>query len=541
MRAAIYARYSSENQRDASIEDQVRICEARLEQEGWTSAATYTDHAMSGASALRPGYQKLLEDARRGAFEIVVAEALDRLSRDLSDVAALHKHLSFLSIRLVTFAEGEIGDLQVGLKGTMNALFLKDLAQKTRRGLEGRVRLGRSGGGLCYGYTVVQGREGSGEPERGLRVIDEDEATIVRRIFQEFATGRSPRAIAVALNAEGIPGPRGAAWGPSTIYGNWRRGTGILNNELYVGRLVWNRQRFVKDPATGKRVARPNPQKEWIINDVPELRIVSQDLWDRVKGRQQKTRRAITEDEHQVRSERARRPAYLLSGLIRCGVCSGGMSIVSAGTYGCSNARNRGTCNNLLTIRREVLEESVLGGLRTHLMHPDLVKEFIAEYHREINRLAAMEDDGRARKKRELVKVEADISQIIEAVKAGMRTDAMAEELHRLEDRKVELRQALEAKTSPPVRLHPNLAEVYSKKVEDLRGALSRPDTRAEAANILRGLIDEIHLAPVDGTLQIRLVGDLAGILGFSATKNPGSKEEAGAGLTLVAGARNHL
>src|SRR5512132_1540661 len=107
---------------------------------------------VSGASRLRPGYQKLLEDARAGTFDIVVAEALDRLSRDQEDTAALYKQLGFAGVRLVTLAEGEISELHVGLKGTMNALFLKDLAMKTRRGLEGRVRLGRSGGGLCYGY-----------------------------------------------------------------------------------------------------------------------------------------------------------------------------------------------------------------------------------------------------------------------------------------------------------------------------------------------------------------------------------------------------
>ena len=160
MRAVIYARYSSDNQREASIEDQIRICRAFIEREGWTYLDAYTDRALSGASPLRPGYQKLLEDARAGCFEVVVAEALDRLSRDQADVANLYKHLSFLGIRLVTIAEGEISELHVGLKGTMNALFLKDLAQKTRRGLEGRVRQGKSGGGLCYGYKTVPGKIG---------------------------------------------------------------------------------------------------------------------------------------------------------------------------------------------------------------------------------------------------------------------------------------------------------------------------------------------------------------------------------------------
>ena len=155
MKAVIYARYSSDQQREASIEDQIRLCRERIEQEGWEYLHAYTDRAVSGASALRPAYQALLEDARRGEFDIVVAEALDRLSRDQEDVAGLLKRLRFAGVRLFTLAEGEIGELHIGLKGTMNALFLKDLADKTRRGLSGRVKEGRSAGGLCYGYEVV--------------------------------------------------------------------------------------------------------------------------------------------------------------------------------------------------------------------------------------------------------------------------------------------------------------------------------------------------------------------------------------------------
>src|SRR5262245_51823460 len=145
MRAVIYARYSSENQREASIEDQVRDCKALIERQGWILAATYSDHAISGSVRMRPGYQKLLEGARAGQFQVVIAEALDRLSRDQEDIAALYKHLAFAGVQLITLAEGEISELHVGLKGTMNALFLKDLALKVRRGLEGRVRQGSIG------------------------------------------------------------------------------------------------------------------------------------------------------------------------------------------------------------------------------------------------------------------------------------------------------------------------------------------------------------------------------------------------------------
>jgi site-specific DNA recombinase len=179
----------------------------------------------------------MLENARAGRFEVLVAEALDRLSRDQENIAGLFKQLSFAGVRLITLSEGEVGELHIGLKGTMNALFLKDLAQKTRRGLEGRVRQGKSGGGLCFGYDAVRKFDAAGEAVRGDRRVNKAEAAIVRRIFEEFANGRSPRSIAQSLNKDRIRGPAARSWGPSTIYGNWRRGTGILNNELYIGRL----------------------------------------------------------------------------------------------------------------------------------------------------------------------------------------------------------------------------------------------------------------------------------------------------------------
>jgi DNA invertase Pin-like site-specific DNA recombinase len=245
----------------------------------------YTDRALSGASILRPAYQSLLEDARLGQFDVVVAEALDRLSRDQEDVAGLFKRLCFAGVRLVTLAEGEITELHVGLKGTMNALFLKDLAQKVRRGLEGRVREGRSGGGLCFGYDVVREHDSRGEPVHGGRAINQAEAVIVERIFTLYDRGESPRAIAQILNRAGLPGPAGRPWGDTTIRGHHARGTGILRNELYIGRLVWNRLRYLKDPSTGKRRSRLNPTSAWIVEEVPQLRIIPQPLWDAVQQR----------------------------------------------------------------------------------------------------------------------------------------------------------------------------------------------------------------------------------------------------------------
>ncbi len=144
MKVALYARYSSDNQRDASIADQLRVCRAHAEQQGWRIVEEYTDHAISGASLLRPGIQALIIDASAGRFQIVLSEAMDRLSRDQEDIAGFFKRMAFGNVKIVTLSEGEVSHLHIGLKGTMNALFLKDLADKTRRGLRGRIEQGKS-------------------------------------------------------------------------------------------------------------------------------------------------------------------------------------------------------------------------------------------------------------------------------------------------------------------------------------------------------------------------------------------------------------
>ena len=342
---------------------------------------------------LRPGVRALLEDAGRGMFEVVVAEALDRVSRDQADVAVLYKHLRFAGVTVITLAEGEINELHVGLKGMMNALFLKDLAAKTHRGLRGRVEAGKSGGSIAYGYDVVKALDASGEPIRGQRRINEQQAEIVRRIFREFAAGASPRAIARRLNGDGVPGPSGKRWSNNTLRGHAKRGTGLLNNELYIGRLVWNRQRRVKNPATGRKVSRINPPEEWIVAEVPDLRIVDDALWRAAKDRQEELAGKYASVIEGVRAARANplnathRPRHLLSGLLECGVCGGAYAKRGQDRYACSNYARTDGCTNRRGIRRAVLEERVLAGLRDRLMAPEAAAEAMRAYAEETNRL----------------------------------------------------------------------------------------------------------------------------------------------------------
>jgi DNA invertase Pin-like site-specific DNA recombinase len=210
VKVAFYARYSSDNQRDASVADQLRVCRAYAERQGWTIGEEYTDHAVSGATLLRAGFQALMRDALNRRFDVVLAESLDRFSRDQEDTAGLFKRLTFAGVNIVTLAEGDITHLHIGFKGTMNALFLKDLAEKTHRGLRGRVEDGKSAGGLCYGYRVVKALN-AGTVTTGEREIDPEQAAVVERIFRDFVAGVSPKQIAKNFNREGVAGPFGGA------------------------------------------------------------------------------------------------------------------------------------------------------------------------------------------------------------------------------------------------------------------------------------------------------------------------------------------
>ncbi len=522
------------NQRDASIADQLRVCRAFAERQGWTICEEYADHAVSGTTLLRAGFQRLMRDALNRRFDVVLAESLDRFSRDQEDTAGLFKRLTFAGVNIVTIAEGDITHLHIGFKGTMNALFLKDLAEKTHRGLRGRVEDGKSAGGLSYGYRVVKILSG-GTVTTGERAVVSEEARVVERIFREFVAGVSPKQIAKNLNRERTAGPFGGAWSPSTIYGNGKRGTGILNNELYIGRLVWNRLRYVKNPDTGKRVSRLNAESEWMRKEVPQLRILSDEVWAAAKERQQQTRHAIRTAAHLCG---AKRPQYLFSGLTKCGVCGAGFIVSSKNRLGCFGARDQGRCDNHLTIRSEEVEARVLRALQEKLLRQDLFEEFCDEFTREMNRLRMQHRAGLSAAEQEIERIEVRRKKLVESIMDGVPASEVRDELNANATRREELKAKLAAADAPPPLLHPEMAELYRQKVTALAHALEHPETRTEASEALRGLIDAIVLTPDEGALRIELKGNLGAML--SAATNAKRSPETGdlsLQVVMVAGA----
>jgi site-specific DNA recombinase len=290
--------------------------------------------------------------------------------------------------------QSEQADVLVTVHGLVDSLYVKELARKTHRGLEGAFLRGFHAGGRCFGYRNVPVDGG------GVRLaIDDAEAATVRRIFEMSASGMSLKAIATALNAEKICPPRPrvvrkqATWAPTAI-------REMLRRDLYVGRVIWNRSRFIKVPGTNKRVARPRPRSEWRTSERPDLRIVSDELWQTVQLRQ--TRMHQLYGGHHGLLNRSASSGHLLTGFIKCGLCGANLVIVTGrkrrhAMYGCPQHWYRGACANGLRIRQAELESRLLSELQTALLQPVAIGHVLDQFMRQLD--AAQVDFTHARER----------------------------------------------------------------------------------------------------------------------------------------------
>ncbi len=538
MKTVIYARFSSTLQNARSIEDQVALCRERCDREGWDVVDVFTDFAISGAAGIgdnaRPGLNALLARVEaanhpNGPVDQVLAEATDRIARHQGDAFTIRERITFAGARLFTISDGIVTDITATFRGLMDAQFRKDLGAKVKRGQRGTISQKRSAAGLAYGYRKANKLDERGELIRGLRDIDDDQADVVRRIFREYAAGVSPRQIADRLNADGVPAaqPRSGGnsfWRASTLYGDRKRKNGILQNQLYIGKLVFNRTRKIVDPRTRKALIRPNPESEWLVEDVPELRIVAQEDWDAVQG--------VLGMVQTRRPEKSRRPKHMLSGIVRCGVCDGAWTIIGSERWGCSRHREGGpaACGNNRSISTGQMEARVLRGLQQHMLDPDLIEIYVREYHLEhARRSKELARDSERLKKRHREAV-AKVERLVMAVadgadefveirevlgKSRAERDGLASQLEQLEQ-------------LPVVALHPTIIADYRSQVAKLNAALAEnPEARLEAIPKLRALINSVQVQPKATSAKgvtIEVTGRLNSMLALATgTDAPGA------------------
>lgn len=521
LRAALYARYSTELQRQTSIADQLRAAHARAAAEGWQIVAQHADEGVSGSIpvALRAGGKALLADALAGRIDVLVLEGLDRLSREVGESEHIVKRLEHRGIRIVGTADGYDSQAQ-GRKvmriarGLVSELYLDDLREKTHRGLAGQFDRGYHVGGVCYGY-----RSGPAPDVRGrVLQIDDGQAEVVRRIFGEFAAGSSARAIAHRLNADGIRSPRGGTWAVSALVGDRTRGAGLLNSEIYAGRLVWNRRQWLKDPETGSRRYVDRPRAEWQVRDVPELRIVPADLWRAV------AERVRNGPARGTRTGKGAAPRTLFSGLLRCPSCGGPMVALDARRYGCNVNADRGAsvCAAGTGYSRKSVDAALLAVVRDELLSPAAMADLHA-VAREALASARRSAAPKAPPAR-LAALQGEIARLVDAVAQVGLSDALRARLAAAEAERAEIERA--AERSAPAAPLPTAAQIiagYRRRLLQLKESLEADADRHRTRALLAEMLGQVTLVSDDEggqwaemdepAARVALAGSLMGVV----------------------------
>lgn len=505
LRIGIYSRYSSDLQNPSSVDDQVALCQGLIaDQFTASNILIFKDAAISGATMERPGMRRLMSAAQSGRLDLVVAEGLDRLSRNLKDIAAIHEALGYYGVTIWTAHEGKISELHVGLKGTMNALYLKDMREKVRRGQSARIAAGFASSSCPYGYKVVRGVvDEKGRNVNGIRKIDDNQATIVRRIFTEYAAGQTIPEIIAGLNADGIPAPSGGLWKRTALAGSPSKREGILLNEAYIGNLVYNRTRVVHDPITNRKRYVANPEDQWTRTYVPELKLIDAPLWQKVQAVLKRSRA-----EHALRlpSQKKRPPKILnvhnqhaLTGWVRCGRCGGLKSLANATRYICSNHRYAKTCTNSRGIKEHVLMLSVFEALRGRIKHgPDFRAAFLATYAAEIERNQVLKADIEA--------IKTKIERLMEAVESGLDREHVMERVMALQDELYMTKIRMKAEAPPKM---PDEATIRQRLLYGI-GETENCESIEHQRIVFGHLLTSVTLTPIEGkargeTIKIEL------------------------------------
>ena len=429
LRAAIYARYSSDLQNPKSVDDQISLCKRFARERFGIEKFVLISHdkGITGETMRRPGLTQLLNSAQEDRLDLVICEGLDRLSRNPSHTAYLHELFEYFSIKLWTYQEGEIGAIHIAVLGTLNKMSNDQMRSKLRRSHFARVEEGRVPSGLTYGYKIIRGKyDERGKPINGLRKIDPVQAEIVKRIFSEFAQGRAIKSIAHGLNEDQIPSPGGGQWRNTSIMGSLFRQEGILSKEIYRGWLVHNKTRKVVNPATGRSVHKPKPESEWIRKSLPELQIISDELWHACQQRLNKDYRPRKASRPLVGKTKNKKSttrvslentrARPLTNLVKCGFCGGFKSIGSDNRYICSTNRYDKKCKNGRGTRERDMMPEVISFLKSTV---ESQSNWYNEILQEQLRLKKKYADSEARKSL----IQQRLSRLVDALEMGIKTE----------------------------------------------------------------------------------------------------------------------
>lgn len=496
LRAVIYARYSSENQRDESIDAQVRLCKDYIKSKGYILTHVYADEAISGRTDDRAQFQQMMADAKKGLFDVVVVDAVDRFSRDKYDSAIYKRELRKKCGIKIEYASQKIDDTPEGLmlEGILENLaqyYAANLARETMKGLtENALRAWHTGGIPPFGLKLVTHTQDDGTIYKTYDVHP-DQAPVVRKIFEMYDAGATYGEIMSATKEDMIR-LRGRPLSKNSIHD-------ILRNEKYTGTFVFKK-------GTKKEHKRTRPDVIKVPNAFPA--IISRELWERVQVKMDKRKRSPGE-----RARGKAKEVYLLTGLIYCGKCGSafignrnvGKTEKKRYAYYKCGLKDRSKECKAKTIRKEVVEQIVIDDIKQNIFSPKAKASLRKKFENYLQARPKSIEKRITQIKREIAGIDKIINNLIAAVELGKGSAVLIERLELQEDRKKELQNELfnlEAKKETPIEI--GLVDELLEKAEK---EFEKADDPQRVRQIIQLFVDKVvvHDDKVEVIIKIKI------------------------------------
>ena len=426
MKAVIYARYSSDNQREESIEGQLRECKEYAEKNGITILRSYIDRALSAKTDNRPEFQKMVQDGAKGLFDTVLVWKLDRFARNRYDSAHYKAQLRKNGVKVVSATEnisdGPEGIILESMLEGMAEYYSAELAQKINRGLRENALKGKNNGGrIPLGYQLGE--------DRHLK-IDPLTAPIVREIYQRYAQGEPARSIIDSLNERHILTRMNKPFRQSSLHA-------LLRNRKYIGEYRY---------------------RDIVLPDAIPA-IIPHELFERVQMRVEKNRQAPA----MAKAEEE----YLLTTKLFCGHC-GRMMAGESGTgrngvihryYKCGGAKRKLGCHKK-AVKKDWIERLAV----QYTVQRVLQDELIAQIADKLVELQNTEDDTLPLLRKQLADTNRGIENMLNAIQQGILTSSTKERLEELEKLREDLKASiLQAELERPKYSREDIVEWISR------------------------------------------------------------------------------
>ena len=495
MRAAIYARRSTDEHQAESLDVQRTNALAFIEAKGWTIAPEhiFLEDAVSRAEfKKRPALIALLTATANKRFDVVVVRDESRIGGDTFRNGLLIGEILDAGLKLFYYFTNEevlfgsaVDKFLVAARSFAAELEREKTAQRTREHLQLKAQRGLNVGGRVYGYDNIEIKDGA----RRLRVeyrINARQAEVIVGIFERYAAGDGVRALAKDLNARGVPSPRAGgrgtgSWSPSVI-------GEMLRRERYRGQLVWGAEG--KTYKGGTRIRVEHPERDWVRVQREELRIVSEHQWQAVRDRMERNQKFRGQ-----RCPTGPRPRYMLTGFARCSECGGPIQVTNGKSgsqiirvYMCSWHRDRGdsVCKN--RVRRPVIavDDAVVSWIKQHILTEELVAETLKEVRRRLGERSKSAHTEVPALEAELKKVNAEIGRLANGLALGdEKPHAVIKLLAEKERHALQLKNRIEAHQAAPaaVKLELDTLEAEARqRIEQFSKLLSRNPVEARKA-----------------------------------------------------------